>query len=452
MTRFFLLLAAACLPLTAPAQSFRSIDVPPEAQSAIQHDVQRNTSAELSAEISAEPQTEPTGLLTLSQAQSLAMAHNATLSASRHERAAADGAYMQADVLPNPDVSLLVEDTRRDMRTTTLLVNQPIELGGKRAARVAAADRARAAANAGVHATSAATRATVTAAFYTLLAAQEQQKLAAESAMLAQRVADSVAKRVKAGRVSPVEETRARVAEANVRLELERADSALLIARRQLAATWGSRLARFDRAEGTLMRLPELPAQKTLALQLQQSPTLEQARQEVARREAVARVETSRRTPDVTLSVGVKRDEEMGLNQAVIGVSMPLPFFDRNQGNVLQALRHADQARDELVAAEVRLNGELSQAWQQLANARSEAQALRDDILPGAQSAYDAAGKGFAFGKFAFLDVLDAQRTLLEARSRYLRVLLDAHLAAAELTRLIGEPAVAGMNTQPSAQ
>ena len=436
MTRFFLLLAAACLPLAAPAQSFRSIDASTDLQSAT----------------SAEPHAEPTGLLTLPQAQSLALARNATLSASRHERAAADGAYMQADALPNPDVSLLVEDTRRDMRTTTLLVNQPIELGGKRAARVAAADRARAAADAGVQAGSAATRAAVTAAFYTLLAAQEQQKLAAESAVLARQVTDSAAKRVKAGRVSPVEETRARVAEANVRLELERADSALRIARRQLAATWGSRLPRFARAEGDLMQLPELPSQEMLALHLLQSPALEQARQEVARREAMTRVETSRRAPDVTLSFGVKRDAEAGLNQAVIGVSMPLPFFDRNQGNVLQALRHADQARDELAAAEVRLDGELSQAWQNLANARSEAQALHDDILPGAQSAYDAAGKGFAFGKFAFLDVLDAQRTLLEARARYLRVLLDAHLAAADIARLIGEPAVAEMNALPSAQ
>lgn len=405
MTRFFLLLAAACLPLIAPAQS---LDARPE----------------------------PTGLLTLPQAQALALERNATLSAARHERGAADGAYMQAGMRPNPEVSMLVEDTRRDTRTSTLLLNQPIELGGKRAARVAAAERARAAADAGFQESDAATRAAVTAAFYALLAAQEQQKLAAESATLAKRVADTVALRVKAGRVSPVEETRARVAESNVRLESQRADSAVVIARRQLAATWGSHAPRFERAEGDLMRLPELPSQESLTERLQQSPALERARQEIARRDALARVETSRRTPDVTLSLGVKRDEELGLNQAVIGVAMPLPFFDSNKGNVLEALRRADQARDELTAAETRLDGELMHAWQRLANARQEAQALRDDILPGAQRAYDAAGKGFEFGKFAFLDVLDAQRTLLEARARYLRTLLESHLAAADITRL----------------
>lgn len=410
MTRFFLLLAAACLPLTVPAQTL-------------------------------DAQPEPTGLLTLPQAQALALERNADLSAARHERGAADGALAQADVLPNPDVSLLVEDTRRDTRTTTLLLNQPIELGGKRAARVAAADRARNAAQADLQATDAATRAAVAAAFYELLAAQEQHRLAEESAALAKRVADTVAQRVKAGRVSPVEETRARVAEANVRLELKRAESALAIARRQLAATWGSRAPHFDRADGDLTQLPILPPQEELMQRLQQSPALERVRQEVARRDALARVETSRRTPDVTVSLGVKRDADLGLNQAVIGVAMPLPFFDRNSGNVLEALRRADKARDELAAAEIRLDGELTQAWQRLRNARQEAQALRDDILPGAQRAYDAAGKGFAFGKFGFLDVLDAQRTLLEARARYLRALLDAHLAHADLTRLTGESA-----------
>lgn len=419
MTRFFLLLAAACLPLIAPAQS---LDARPE----------------------------PTGLLTLPQAQALALERNATLSAARHERSAADGAYMQAGMRPNPEVSMLVEDTRRDTRTSTLLLNQPIELGGKRAARVAAAERARAAADAGFQESDAATRAAVTAAFYALLAAQEQQKLAAESATLAKRVADTVALRVKAGRISPVEETRARVAESNVRLELQRAKSAVVIARRQLAATWSSHAPRFERAEGDLMRLPELPSQESLTERLQQSPALERARQEIARRDALARVETSRRTPDVTLSLGVKRDEELGLNQAVIGVAMPLPFFDSNKGNVLEALRRADQARDELTAAETRLDGELMHAWQRLANARQEAQALRDDILPGAQRAYDAAGKGFEFGKFAFLDVLDAQRTLLEARARYLRTLLESHLAAADITRLTARPTDDLFVTEPT--
>jgi cobalt-zinc-cadmium efflux system outer membrane protein len=64
---------------------------------------------------------------------------------------------------------------------------------------------------------------------------------------------------------------------------------------------------------------------------------------------------------------------------------------------------------------------------------------IRTEILPGAQSAYDAAVKGFEFGKFGFLDVLDAQRTFFLARSQYLNALLRGHQAMAEIERLVGD-------------
>lgn len=71
--------------------------------------------------------------------------------------------------------------------------------------------------------------------------------------------------------------------------------------------------------------------------------------------------------------------------------------------------------------------------------ARTEAQLLRDDVLPGAQSAYDAATKGFELGKFDFLDVLDAQRTFFAAKSQYLRALAETYRAAADIDRLLGD-------------
>jgi cobalt-zinc-cadmium efflux system outer membrane protein len=154
-------------------------------------------------------------------------------------------------------------------------------------------------------------------------------------------------------------------------------------------------------------------------------------------------VEKSRRIPDVTVSMGVKKNGETGSNQAVVGLSIPFPMFDRNQGNILEALRRTDKARDELAATEIRLDGELAQAYERLSTARQEAEALQRDILPGAQSAYDAATTGFEFGKFNFLDVLDAQRTLLQARSQYLRTLSEAHNAAAEIDRILGEATLA---------
>lgn len=383
---------------------------------------------------------EPAGLVTLQQALALALESNPDLSAARREVEAVEGAILQAGARPNPDVSLLVEDARRETRTTTWQVNQAIELGGKRAARIDAAARARDAATAELNAKRADVRAAVITAFFDVLNAQERLHLAEASVELAQRGTFAAARRVTAGKVSPVEETKARVAEATIRLELHQAKSELTNARKRLAAAWGNPAPRFERAEGELTTLPDLPAWTDLTARFAQAPSVARARIEVARRGALAQLESSRRTPDVTVSLGVKRSEELGRNQAVVGLSIPFPLFDRNQGNVQEALRRTDKARDELSSIELRLDSETAQAYARLQTARQEADALQRDILPGAQSAYDAATKGFEFGKFDFLDVLDAQRTLLQAKSQYLRTLSDAHRAAAEIDRLLGEP------------
>jgi cobalt-zinc-cadmium efflux system outer membrane protein len=386
---------------------------------------------------------ESEGPLTLQAALTLALSSNADLSAARYELSAVEASVAQAGVLPNPSLGIQMQDTRRDTRERTVQLSQPFELGGKRAARVQAAERGRDAAGADLSAKQAEVRATVITTFFDVLAAQERMRLAQESAKLAQRATTVAANRVIAGKVSPVEETRARVAETGVRLELLQAKSDLTSARKRLSATWGSLMPRFGQAEGELQTLPALPEPSVLAGRLSSAPAFARARFEVDRRQALERLERSRRIPDVTVSLGVNRNEELGRNQAIVGVSVPLPIFDTNRGNVLEALRRTDKARDELLATETRLGGELAQAFERLSTSRQEADALQNEVLPGAQSAYEAATTGFEFGKFGFLDVLDAQRTLLQAKSQYLRALSEAHRAGAEIDRILGEPSAA---------
>ena len=139
------------------------------------------------------------------------------------------------------------------------------------------------------------------------------------------------------------------------------------------------------------------------------------------------------------MSLGVKRATEVGRNQLVVGVSVPLPVFDSNRGNQLQALRLADKAEDELLATRQRLQAQVQQSYEQLQTSRAQAQQLADVVLPSAQSAYAVAVKGFTLGKFSYLDVLDAQRTLAEARGLYLEQLIATHRAAADITRELGE-------------
>lgn len=382
---------------------------------------------------------EPAGPLSLEAALDLARAANPELSAATNELRAVEGALIQAGLRPNPDISASVEDTQnRATRTTTFQIGQMLELGGKRAARVATAERGRDVADADLAARRLEVRAAVVGLFFDVLVAQERLQQTDDLVALAQRASLAAARRVAAGKVSPVEETKARVAEAAARIELNQAHADLVTARKRLAATWGSAQPRFTQAEGRTDALPVLLEDDALARRLETAPALRRWHHEVDRLVAQAELEKAKRVPNVTVSGGAKQVEELGRTQAVVGLSIPFPVFDRNQGNVLEALRRADKARDELRAAELRLGADATQNQARLKALLADVRTLQQEILPGSRSAYDAATKGFELGKFSFLEVLDAQRTFFQARAQYLKSLSDAHRTAAELERVLG--------------
>ena len=103
---------------------------------------------------------------------------------------------------------------------------------------------------------------------------------------------------------------------------------------------------------------------------------------------------------------------------------------------------------EERRAAEVLVTTALNTTYQSLAAANIEVTTLKTQVLPGAQSAFEATSKGYRLGKFGFLEVLDAQRTLFGAKAQYLRALSDYHKAVAEVERLIGEPVEAARSLE----
>jgi len=344
----------------------------------------------------------------------------------------------QAGLRRNPELSTSIEDFRARTRSTTNTLGLPLELGGKRAARVAAAERSKDLALADLDLVRAELRARVMAAYFSVLMAQERSRLAADSVEIAQRAKDAIAKRVAAGKASPVEDTRATVDLANTRLEASEATAELQTQRYQLALTLGQRSPDFGLVDGDAGSAPMRPTLETLLAQLEDSPSLRTARLERERRNALVEVEQSKARPDVTVSLGAKRNNELGQTQAVVGLAMPLPLFDRNQGAILEALRRSEKADDELSAVRLRLMAELQEASSRLGMARQSLRTLQETVLPAAQQTFEAASKGLEAGKFGFLEVLDAQRSLLQARARYLNTLAGAYQAAAVIDRIVG--------------
>ncbi|RLM51083.1 TolC family protein [Halobellus sp. Atlit-31R] len=153
--------------------------------------------------------------------------------------AIAQGARRQAAVFRNPEVSYVREGTQRGTRTQTVQVSQVLELGGKRSARIRLAETERSLAEGNLGVARIDLRADVTSAYFDALGAHERLQVAQASLDVASKAAVAAEKRVAAGRVSPVEQDRAGVAQAAARLELSQAQNELSIALHTLAAYWG---------------------------------------------------------------------------------------------------------------------------------------------------------------------------------------------------------------------
>src|SRR5829696_4803380 len=285
----------------------------------------------------------PTGPLSLRDAVALALLQNPSLAGFAWETRALEARILQAGRPPNPAVSFLLEDIGASTSGSsleqfvqpqaTIQLSQLIELGGKRAARsqMARANRDLAAWDYEGARMDVLTH--VSRAFVDVLAAQETVALSDETTRLVEDLRRSVGARVEAGVVSPIEETRAAVALANVRVESLRARRALESSRTRLALLWGSPAPAFTVVAGDLKAAPPpLPSLAELVTRIDQSPELARWAMEMSQREAAMAVERSKAVPDVSVIGGYRRFTDVDSNAFVVGASIALPIFDRNKG------------------------------------------------------------------------------------------------------------------------
>ncbi len=387
------------------------------------------------------------GPLGLREALALALLGNPELAVASWQVRVREGELLQAGLLPNPELEVEVEefggsDDRAafDSAETTVVMSQVIPLGGKIGAGARVAELERDLAGWDFEATRLEVLAATAMAFVRAVAAQRRLALAEESLELAEQVFEVIRERVAAGKVSPLEENRSGVALAATRIARARAERSLLAARSQLAARWGGGVDEVAAVEGDLERLVAPPALARLTETASQSPRIARWEAETAHRLAALAREESAAWPDLTASGGLSRFEETDDWAFIAGLSIDLPFFDRNQGGVEAAKHEVARAREQRRAAVVSLRAALAMAYYELVAAFEEATSLRDEVLPAARRAFDASREAYERGKVGYLDVLDAQRTLFEVRGQYVDALSSYHESVAEVEGLVAAP------------
>ena len=385
--------------------------------------------------------------LTLDEAVRRALELSPTLAAETHAVSAAEARVTQAGLLPNPELEVESENFGggEDLRgfnsaESSALISQSILLGGKRGRRRAVAESDHQLAGRNREIARLDVIAGATSSFYRVLAAQEREALARELLGLAEQLASTVQSRVEAGRVSPVEATRASIEAAQARVRLARAARETKAAKILLAGSWGSSTAAFEQAIGELPEPMPPPTLQRLRTLLMEAPDITRLENQIERQIRVVDLERSFRVPDLTLRLGPRWFEETGQSAWIAGVSLPIPIFDRNQGLRRASELELERTRTDARAVRVALETKLASTLERLRTAAQEASVVGREIVPAATAAFAATETGYTEGKFAFLTVLDAQRALFEARSLFLDSREEYALTLAEVERLIGRP------------
>lgn len=355
----------------------------------------------------------------------------------------AKGEELQASFLPNPELSLEAEDFAgndefggTNSAEYTLSLNQKIELGGKRDARKKVAQTSFAVAQEDVSIERLNIIRDVHEAYLKILAETESVDLAVEQQQLAEDVLNSVNKRVNAAAESEIQKSKAEVTLANTLILKEQTSRQLQIARHSLAKLWGAVTFNENLDKSYLFKLEEPQSYEYYVEKLSNLPDMQRLALESERKDSLFNLAKTERSADPTVSVGVRRFEEGSDNAFLVGLSIPLQVFNRNQGNIAKAQAKIAQTQSDSRQFELNLKQSLFENWQNWKTAYSEASHLKTKLLPAADKSFHLAQSAYERGRFTFLEVLDAQRTLINARDQYLNTLRRYHNAQINVKRL----------------
>jgi cobalt-zinc-cadmium efflux system outer membrane protein len=392
------------------------------------------------------PQGQKNAALTLRQALQQAANASPRLAVADRNIGMAEGRRQQANTLPNPTIGFEVDNFAPGNSTnvggaeTTLMLSQLIELGGKRDARVAAAlgdyDNTRWEREAARLELLSET----TIAFVDALSEQRRIQILDRQATALGRLVPLMQRRVEAGASPPSDATRMQAAVGLVRVEGERAQLALVIARHQLAALMGRDTPDFASVSGEFGRVVAPAALPSLIKAIDDNPQLMRWTAIRAQRDGELLIARLKPIPDVTAGIGWRYYSDNGESAIRLGVSMPIPVFDRNRGGIREAQENAQKAHAERAVNRLTLIAVVAKAQATATSQLRQLDLLRRSVLPQARQTLATIEAGYEQGRFTVLEILDAYRTVADAELMEHDALASFHTAAATIEGLTATP------------
>jgi cobalt-zinc-cadmium efflux system outer membrane protein len=374
--------------------------------------------------------------LNLIQALDEAGARSPAIVAAERDVAAAEARVRQAGYRSNPELSVEIENVAGtgELRglsrmETTVAVNQRLDLGGRRGARVEVARAELEVQRLRLAIARADLFQSVREQFAQAIAARERLAQAQDNVAWAQELARVAGLLVDAGRDPPLRAVRARSALAQARATLEAAKAEELAARSSLAALFGVSTPVSAVTGSSIDLIPrQVVPETSLEVRLMDA--------ERTATEAGLRLQLAERRLDPAVGAGVRHVRETGDFGFVAGVSMPLQIFDRNQGNITAA-------RASVAAADARRAGALASTTAKARNAivnveaaERRVSALDKSAIPEAAEALRLTERSYEEGRASLLELLDARNAYTAAQAQLTEARLALARATAELGRI----------------
>ncbi len=379
--------------------------------------------------------------LTLDEALELAERFNPRLRASMAAREGAEAGIVTARAYPNPELNYMAGPQFRRLPGAEpgllqrFAATQMLELPSVRRTRIDAAQQGRQSSGFAMSDARLSVRGDVQFAFYQILRRRGEVDLAQDTLRLIEELRRRIQVQVDVGEAARLELTRADAETATAQALVNSARLRLLNAESALRAAVSAPLPPRFEARGSLDPPVLLPALDSLrATVAVQHPLIAQAEAEVRRAQAILDNQTALRKPQPQLQAEYELQPDLQYYR--IGVNLPVPFWNRRQGPIGEAVAALNQAEALVDLRRIELTAAVERAYGQYQVANQQVAAFEKGVLQGAEAAVQAAEAAFRFGERGIIEVLDAQRVLRTVRTEFLNAQFDRQSALIDLERL----------------
>lgn len=346
----------------------------------------------------------------------------------------------QLGLHPNPLLAFEMDDFGgfsyyKGFRHTdfSLSLTQLIELGGKRTARQDVALSQVCKSYWSRESLKNLLRRNLHGAFIEIVTLTEHIKILEEQKAIAQDALSCANEKSDAGKIPAYQQKRVAIAYHCSQMALDKGKTLLVEAIRSLSVYLGEVCPSFEIIQYPLFDITPPRPFCVYEENLNNNPELALARMEVYSTRQIYELERANRIPDMEVTASVNRDLEERDTCFSFGFAIPIPIFNRNEGNICSSSWRTIEADYIQQDIEIRLRNELTVAYQRLKQSYDAALTLQGNILKCAHDTLEATQEGYKQGKIELIDLLDAQKICNEIKSQQIEALKEYHLRQLEI-------------------